>query len=90
MTPLRVKQPSLLDAVTDCKAAVVNFTDAASKANLYHDECLRLAKFVKRLGPLLDDLQDNKPEAPVEQQGVQALKVCYNNCYDTCTAAELF
>lgn len=75
MAPYRAKQASIQDAVVDCKAAVLALTGTAEQAILYHDECLKLAKFVKRLSPLLDDLQDNKPNSAAEQDGAQALQV---------------
>ncbi len=75
MAPLRAARPTLAGAVTECQDAVVSLNEACKQAAVLKEECLRLGKFTKRLGPLLDDLKDNVVESNAEQKGVAVLTV---------------
>lgn len=69
------KGPGLPDAVHKCRAAALAVVEASKHARVYADEASRLAKFAKRLQPLLDDLEDNAVAPTAEEQGVRALQV---------------
>lgn len=57
-------------------------------ARLFAEDCRGLATFAKRLGPLLDDLEDNIPDPGGEEPGVRAIQVLlpYMSCMGCCHA----
>ncbi|KAG1657860.1 hypothetical protein FOA52_014617 [Chlamydomonas sp. UWO 241] len=54
-------RPSLHQATAAAKALCVQVVEAAKHAKAFPDECNRLAKFAKRLHPLMDDIEQGAP-----------------------------
>lgn len=62
----RTKQRTIAEVVSECDAAVLRLVDAAGKALLYEDECLRLAKLARRLGQILGEPDEAQIHASTE------------------------
>ena len=68
--------PSLLaGAAKNCKQSAIALIVASRGARAFEDECAKLAKYARRIQPLLEDLEGGDYSGPPDEAGASALRV---------------
>ena len=69
-------QPSLIaSAARSCQHSAVSLVEASRNAKAFPDECVKLAKYAKRIQSVLEDLEQGSYSAAAEDGGAKALRV---------------
>ncbi len=74
--PMPGQPPSLFAGTArNCNQSAAALVEASKGARAFVDECAKLAKYAKRIQPLLEDLEGGVYSGPSDEAGASALRV---------------